>query len=86
MFGVPLLPVMVRLHGGGFTTGSGNVETSGPDFIVQERVVLVTMNYRLSMFGSYLVHQSNTALVHNVGFIHAGLSFLFSFLINIIFL
>lgn len=53
MFGVPSLPVMVRLHGGGFTTGSGNAEINGPDFIVQERVVLVTINYRLSMFGRY---------------------------------
>lgn len=42
---------MVRLHGGGFTTGSGNTDMAGPDFIVNERVVLVTINYRLSVFG-----------------------------------
>ncbi|KAJ1529245.1 hypothetical protein ONE63_006047 [Megalurothrips usitatus] len=51
IWGVPRLPVMVRIHGGGFTTGSGSSEMCGPDFIVKERVVLVTINYRLNMFG-----------------------------------
>ncbi|XP_034250349.1 venom carboxylesterase-6-like isoform X2 [Thrips palmi] len=51
------LPVMVRLHGGGFTTGSGNTDMTGPDFIVKERVLLVTINYRLSVFGFLCVDE-----------------------------
>lgn len=49
------MPVMVRIHGGGFTTGSGNTEMQGPDFIMKERVVLVTINYRLSVFGETIL-------------------------------
>ncbi|KAK3918128.1 Esterase B1 [Frankliniella fusca] len=47
IWGASKLPVMVRIHGGGFTTGSAGVEMNGPDFIVQERVILVTVGYRL---------------------------------------
>lgn len=46
---------MVRFHGGGFTTGSGSSEMNGPDFIVNERVILVTLNYRLSVFGKEIL-------------------------------
>lgn len=47
------LPVMVYIHGGGFTTGSGNSETDlyGPDHFLDRDVVLVTLNYRLGPFG-----------------------------------
>ena len=48
------MPVMVWIHGGGFTTGSGNGETDlyGPDYILDHDVVLVTINYRLGPFGN----------------------------------
>ncbi|XP_057380572.1 carboxylic ester hydrolase-like [Daphnia carinata] len=48
-----LLPVMVWIHGGGFTTGSGNAESDlyGPDYILDRDIVFVTMNYRLAAFG-----------------------------------
>ncbi|XP_046639321.1 venom carboxylesterase-6-like isoform X4 [Daphnia pulicaria] len=47
------LPVMVWIHGGGFTAGSGNSETDfyGPGHILDRDVVLVTINYRLGPFG-----------------------------------
>lgn len=47
----PRLPVMVWIHGGGFTFGSGNAFLYGPDFLVAEDVVLVTINYRLGPLG-----------------------------------
>lgn len=47
----PKLPVMVFIHGGAFTFGSGNTFLYGPDYIVQEGVVLVTLNYRLGPLG-----------------------------------
>ncbi|KAH8337615.1 hypothetical protein KR074_000397 [Drosophila pseudoananassae] len=45
------LPVMVWLHGGGFSFGSGNSFLYGPDYLVAEDIVLVTLNYRLGPLG-----------------------------------
>lgn len=45
------VPVMVYLHGGAFYTGSGNDLISGPELLVQEDVVLVSINYRLGPLG-----------------------------------
>lgn len=39
-------PVMVFIHGGGFFAGSGTSGVYGPDYLVAEDVVLVTVNYR----------------------------------------
>ncbi|XP_067001134.2 juvenile hormone esterase isoform X2 [Anabrus simplex] len=46
-----LKPVMVWIHGGGYTTGSGHSAKFGPDFLVDEDVVVVTINYRLGVLG-----------------------------------
>lgn len=43
------LPVMVFVHGGGFYSGSST--GYGPDFLVEHDVILVTVNYRLGIFG-----------------------------------
>nr|XP_014089899.1 esterase E4 isoform X1 [Bactrocera oleae] len=45
------LPVMVWLHGGGYSFGSGNTFLYGPDYLVAEDIVLVTLNYRLGPIG-----------------------------------
>ncbi|MCG6189971.1 carboxylesterase/lipase family protein [Maribellus maritimus] len=45
------LPVMVWIHGGGFTGGSGS-GTSGDKF-VKQGVILVTINYRLGRLGHF---------------------------------
>nr|AID61338.1 esterase [Calliphora stygia] len=47
----PEFPVMVWLHGGGYSFGSGNTFLYGPDYLVAENVVLVTLNYRLGPLG-----------------------------------
>ncbi|KAJ9599104.1 hypothetical protein L9F63_010372, partial [Diploptera punctata] len=47
----PLTAVMVFIHGGGFNNGSGTSEFYGPDYIVNEAVILVTINYRLGALG-----------------------------------
>jgi para-nitrobenzyl esterase len=47
------LPVMVWIHGGGFTGGSGaSPNTSGAQF-AKQGVVLVSINYRLGRFGFF---------------------------------
>lgn len=44
-------PVMVWIHGGSFTGGSGDDSTYGPDHLIGEDVVIVTINYRLGVLG-----------------------------------
>lgn len=46
-----LYPVLVWIHGGGFTMGSSRTEIYGPDYFMQKNVVFVSMNYRLGVFG-----------------------------------
>ncbi|KAJ6635104.1 Bile salt-activated lipase [Pseudolycoriella hygida] len=43
--------VMVWIYGGAFSLGSGDSFIYGPDFIVSEDVVMVTMNYRVGPLG-----------------------------------
>ena len=45
------LPVMFWIHGGGYTGGSGNEPRHNGDFLPTKGVVLVTINYRLGVFG-----------------------------------
>lgn len=45
------LPVMFWIHGGGFYDWSGNDQLFGPDFLIEKRIILVTFNYRLGLFG-----------------------------------
>lgn len=47
-------PVMVWIHGGGFTVGSGTFYDGG-ELAARGDVVVVTLNYRLGAFG-YLAH------------------------------
>lgn len=45
-------PVMVWMHGGGFTTGSGNyLLYDGTNLAKKEDVVVVSVNHRLNIFG-----------------------------------
>lgn len=52
------LPVMVFLHGGGFTSGAGNGYI--PSKMVGTGVVVVTINYRLGILG-FLTHPALSA-------------------------
>jgi para-nitrobenzyl esterase len=49
------LPVMVWIHGGGFTIGSGASPRSSGETLANEGVVVVTFNYRLGALG-FLAH------------------------------
>lgn len=43
--------VMLWIHGGSFSGGSGNSGRFGPEFLLDEDIVLVTINYRLGALG-----------------------------------
>ena len=44
-------PVMVWIHGGGYTTGSASLAQYNGSLLSQKGVIVVTINYRLDMFG-----------------------------------
>ncbi|XP_051170759.1 juvenile hormone esterase-like [Leptopilina boulardi] len=43
--------VIVFFHRGAFNSGSGDDDLFGPDFLIDDDVILVTMNYRLGALG-----------------------------------
>jgi para-nitrobenzyl esterase len=47
------LPVMVWVYGGGFTTGSTSERRQDGEQIAHRGVILVSMNYRLNIFGFF---------------------------------
>jgi para-nitrobenzyl esterase len=49
------LPVMVWIHGGGFVAGASSEPRQDGEHLAQQGVVVVSMNYRLGIFG-FLVH------------------------------
>lgn len=53
-------PVMVWIHGGAFTRGSGSTPTYDGSRFAEKGVVLVTVNYRLGAFG-FFAHPDLTA-------------------------
>ncbi len=53
------LPVMVFIHGGGFVFGSGAEPAYDGAALARHKVVLVTLNYRLGVFG-FLAHPGLT--------------------------
>jgi len=55
-----LLPVLVFIHGGAFTMGSGLHTFLGPDKIMDHPVILVAFNYRLGILG-FLNTEDTTA-------------------------
>ena len=58
------LPVMVFIHGGGLTGGSG--EIYDPSLLVNQGVIAVTMNYRLGVLG-FLAQSGLDAEPHESG-------------------
>ncbi|XP_052870996.1 juvenile hormone esterase [Anopheles cruzii] len=62
--GTPL-PVMVFIHGGAFLFGSGNSDCYSPEYLLQEDVVVVTLNYRLGSLG--FLHLPSQGVEGNAG-------------------
>ncbi|MGW5848839.1 carboxylesterase/lipase family protein [Streptomyces sp. NPDC055254] len=51
--GPPRRPVMVWFHGGGFTTGAGDLYGPAERIALKGDAVVVTVNYRLGVFGLF---------------------------------
>ncbi len=54
------LPVMVWFHGGGLVSGSASQSGFDGSMLAKKGVILVTVNYRLNVFG-FLAHPELTA-------------------------
>lgn len=46
-------PVIVYIHGGSFTTGSGSIDIYNGESMAKKGAVFITINYRLGIFGFY---------------------------------
>lgn len=61
-----LKPVIVFIHPGGFYVGSGSSSNYGPEYLLEEDLVLVTFNYRLAFFGFTSIGSADA--IGNAGF------------------
>ncbi|XP_050525280.1 esterase FE4-like [Daktulosphaira vitifoliae] len=43
--------VMIFIHGGAFNFSSGSTDFYSPDYLIDENIILVTINYRLNVLG-----------------------------------
>lgn len=56
---------MVWLYGGGFTSGQSTLY--GPDYFMEQNVVVVTVNYRVGAFGFLSIEESEFEVPGNAG-------------------
>lgn len=62
----PLKPVLFWIHGGGFVCGSSSRDLYGPDFLLREDVVLVTINYRTGILGNFFWKTITVSIVSTI--------------------
>jgi para-nitrobenzyl esterase len=59
------LPVMVWIYGGGFTTGGTSESRQDGQFLAHRGVIVVSMNYRLGIFGFFAHPELTTESSHH---------------------
>ena len=65
VFSSSLKPVMLWIHGGGFTLGDAT-ELTNPELLIDEDVVFVALQYRLGLLG-WLARENDPVLPGNLG-------------------
>lgn len=58
-------PVLVYVHGGGFTEGSGSVPVYDGEPLAKKGLIVVTINYRLGLFGFFTHPELSAESDHN---------------------
>ncbi|KAI4468856.1 carboxylesterase [Holotrichia oblita] len=59
--------VMVFIHGGSFSANSAGEDLHSPIFLMTEDIVLVTINYRVGIFGSFSLNDTSLGYPGNLG-------------------
>lgn len=62
-----LKPVMVWIHGGAFITGSNGKDLYDPEYLLRYDVVVITINYRLGVFGLLSLNDPELNVPGNAG-------------------
>lgn len=57
---------MVFIHGGAFNYGSGSLDMYSPDYLLDENVIVVTINYRLNVLGKIETEIKSILIVFKV--------------------
>lgn len=60
------LPVLVNIHGGGLAVGEGSERTLEGSSMARKGIIVVTLNYRLNIFGFFAHPDLSEASVHGV--------------------
>ena len=60
------LPVMVYIHGGAFTEGSGSIDVYNGEELAKKGIIVVTINYRLGLLGFFAHPQLSAESPHGV--------------------
>ncbi|XP_039313761.1 esterase FE4 [Solenopsis invicta] len=47
------LPILVFVHGGAYKKGNSNSKLYSPDYLLDQNIIFVTLNYRLTAFGFF---------------------------------
>ncbi|KAJ8910437.1 hypothetical protein NQ315_016982 [Exocentrus adspersus] len=63
----PLKPVMVWIHGGAYLSGSNRTSMYGPEFLLTQDIVLVSINYRLGALGFLSSEDTTLGIPGNAG-------------------
>ena len=58
-----LRPVLVWIHGGGFHFGDSTDRAYGPEYLIGEDIVIVTINYRLGPLGKIKIYFTKTDII-----------------------
>ncbi|XP_075145139.1 esterase B1-like [Haematobia irritans] len=61
------LPVMVWIYGGGFQIGEANRDFYGPDHFMTQDCIVVTLNYRVGVFGFLCLNDPKIKVPGNAG-------------------
>ncbi|XP_050504983.1 juvenile hormone esterase isoform X1 [Diabrotica virgifera virgifera] len=62
-----LKPVMVYIHGGGFIMGSHETTMYGPEYLMTEDIVLVSITYRVGLLGFLSIEDESLDVPGNAG-------------------
>ncbi|KRT84318.1 esterase, partial [Oryctes borbonicus] len=58
-------PVMVWVHGGAFQAGSTRTDEYGPEYLLSEDIVLVTVSYRFGVLGFLCLEDTSLGVTGN---------------------